>query len=136
MPKPTFADVIEAVSSGEVDLGFLPIENSIEGTVSATLDSLVFEVDLLIQREVVLDVHLNLVAPPGTQIAAIRRVLSYPACLGPVPAIPLREAADGRGRRHELDGGGGEDRGRGTSSPRGRPRAAGSRPSCTGSRYS
>lgn len=76
--KPTFADVIDAVSSGEVDMGFLPIENSIEGTVSATLDSLVFEVDLLIQREVVLDVHLNLVAPPGTQMSAIRRVLSYP----------------------------------------------------------
>jgi prephenate dehydratase len=78
VPKPTFADVIEAVRSEEVDLGFLPIENSIEGTVSATLDSLVFEVDLLIQREVVLDVHLNLVAPQGTQIGAIRRVLSYP----------------------------------------------------------
>ena len=46
VPKPTFADVIEAVRSDEVDLGFLPIENSIEGTVSATLDSLVFEVDL------------------------------------------------------------------------------------------
>jgi prephenate dehydratase len=78
LPKQTFADVIDAVSSGEVDFGFLPIENSIEGTVSATLDSLVFEVDLLIQREVVLDVHLNLVAPPGTQMPSIRRVLSFP----------------------------------------------------------
>jgi prephenate dehydratase len=78
VPKQTFADVIEAVSSGEVEFGFLPIENSIEGTVSATLDSLVFEVDLLIQREVVLDVHLNLVAPPGTQVSSIRRVLSFP----------------------------------------------------------
>jgi prephenate dehydratase len=78
VPKQTFADVIDAVSSGEVDLGFLPIENSIEGTVSATLDSIVFEVDLLIQREVILDVHLNLVAPPGTQMQSIRRVLSFP----------------------------------------------------------
>ncbi len=77
-PKPTLADVLDAVSSGEVDLGFLPIENSIEGTVSATVDSLVFEVDLLIQREVVLDVHLNLVAPGGTRIETIRRVLSFP----------------------------------------------------------
>ena len=78
VPKPTLADVLDAVSSGEVDLGFLPIENSIEGTVSATVDSLVFEVDLLIQREVVLDVHLNLVAPPGTRCTSIRRVLSFP----------------------------------------------------------
>ena len=76
-PKPTLADVLDAVSSGEVDLGFLPIENSIEGTVSATVDSLVFEVDLLIQREVVLDVHLNLVAPTGTQMHSIRRLMSF-----------------------------------------------------------
>jgi prephenate dehydratase len=78
IPKATLADVLDAVSSGEVDLGFLPIENSIEGTVSATIDSLVFEVDLLIQREVVLDVHLNLVAPGGTQMHTIRRVMSFP----------------------------------------------------------
>ncbi len=77
-PKATLADVLDAVSSGEVDLGFLPIENSIEGTVSATVDSLVFEVDLLIQREVVLDVHLNLVAPVGTQVPSIRRLMSFP----------------------------------------------------------
>jgi len=76
--KATIGDVLEAVGSGEVDLGFVPIENSIEGTVSATLDSLVFEADLLIQREVVLDIHLNLVAPPGTEIHSIRRVLSFP----------------------------------------------------------
>jgi prephenate dehydratase len=82
IPKSTFADVLEAVASGEVDLGFLPIENSIEGTVSATLDSLVFEFDLLIQREVVLDVHLNLVALPGTKLQSIRRVLSFPHASG------------------------------------------------------
>jgi prephenate dehydratase len=78
LPKATLADVLDAVSSGEVDLGFLPIENSIEGTVSATVDSLIFEADLLIQREVVLDIHLNLLAPPGTDLSSIRRVLSFP----------------------------------------------------------
>jgi prephenate dehydratase len=78
VPKTTFADVLEAVSSGGADLGFLPLENSIEGTVSATLDTLVFDADLLIQREVVLDVHLNLVAPRGAQLEGIRRVMSIP----------------------------------------------------------
>lgn len=78
VPKATIADVLDAVRSGDVGLGFLPIENSIEGTVSATLDSLIFETDLLIQREVVLDIHLNLVGTPGSQVQAIRRVLSYP----------------------------------------------------------
>jgi prephenate dehydratase len=82
VPKPTLPDVLEAVSSGEVDIGFLPIENSIEGTVSATLDSLIFESELLIQREVVLDIHLNLLAPAGTQISSIRRLLSFPHATG------------------------------------------------------
>jgi prephenate dehydratase len=82
VPKSTIGDVLDAVRSGEVELGFVPIENSIEGTVSATLDSLVFEADLLIQREVILDIHLNLVAPPGTEIPAIRRVLSFPHASG------------------------------------------------------
>jgi prephenate dehydratase len=70
--------VLDAVCSGRTDMAFAPIENSIEGTVHATMDSLVFEVDLLIQREVVLDVHMHLVAPDGTSIEGIRRVLSFP----------------------------------------------------------
>ena len=64
--------------SGEVDLGFVPIENSIEGTVNVTLDRLAFDHDLFIQREVVLDVQLNLLAPAGTALADIKRVVSIP----------------------------------------------------------
>ena len=51
-------------SDGEVDLGFVAIENSIEGTVNLTLDALAFDHDLLIQREVVLDVSSCLLGPP------------------------------------------------------------------------
>ena len=69
--------------------GFVPIENSIEGTVSATLDGLVFDVDLLIQREVVMAIHLHLMAPPGHRARPTSaRVSSYPARPGPVPAVP------------------------------------------------
>jgi prephenate dehydratase len=78
VPAGTLAEALEAVCGARADLAFVPIENSIEGTVNATVDSLVFEVDLLIQREVVLDVHLHLAAAPGTELAAVRRVLSFP----------------------------------------------------------
>ena len=78
MPLATLPEVLEAVCAGKADLGFVPIENSIEGTVNATVDSLVFEVDLLIQREVVLDVHMHLMAAPGTTLTDVRRVLSFP----------------------------------------------------------
>jgi len=78
VPAATLTEALEAVGSGRVSLAFVPIENSIEGAVNATVDSLVFEVDLLIQREVVLDVHLHLAAAPGTAIGSITRVLSIP----------------------------------------------------------
>ena len=61
--------------------GFVPIENGIEGTVSATIDGLIFDVDLYIQREVVMDIHLHLMAKPGTRIGDIGRVSSYPHAL-------------------------------------------------------
>ncbi len=73
--------VLDAVASGDADLGFVPIENAIEGTVSATIDGLIHDVDLLIQREVVMDIHLHLMARPGTSLADIRHVSSYPHAL-------------------------------------------------------
>ncbi len=80
-PCPSIADVLEAVRSSRADVGFAPIENAIDGVVRDTLDALIFDVDLLIQREVVLDVHLHLMAPPGTELAGVRRVVSYPVAL-------------------------------------------------------
>jgi prephenate dehydratase len=73
--------VLEAVARGEVDLGFVPIENGIEGTVSATIDGLIHDVDLHIQREVVMDIHLHLMTRPGTGIGDIHVVSSYPHAL-------------------------------------------------------
>lgn len=80
-PCGSIADVLGSVRSGRVDLGFVPIENAIDGVVRDTLDALIFDVDLFIQREVVLDVHLHLMAPPGTRLEDVRRVVSYPVAL-------------------------------------------------------
>ena len=77
-PFGSVEEVVEATAAGNFDIGFVPIENSIEGTVNATLDSLVFDCDLLIQREVIMDVHLDLMAVPGTDLTDIERVLSFP----------------------------------------------------------
>ncbi len=71
-------DVFEAVQEGHVDLGFVPIENAIEGTVRDTLDSLLFDRELYIQREVILDIHLHLMAPPGARLEEVRRIASIP----------------------------------------------------------
>ena len=78
LPMATIGDALQAVAGGEADIGFVPIENAIEGTVHATVDTLVFELDLLVQREVVLDVHLHLMAAPGTALDDVTEVLSFP----------------------------------------------------------
>jgi prephenate dehydratase len=82
VPASTLAEALEAVGAGRATLAFVPIENSIEGTVNATVDSLVFDADLLIQREVVLDVHIALAAPAGTELGSIKRLLSFPHATG------------------------------------------------------
>jgi len=81
-PMRSFPEVLAAVTSGHVDLGFVALENSIEGTVRLVIDGLVFEHDLLIQREVELPVRQNLIGPPGTDLDQVRRVVSIPPALG------------------------------------------------------
>jgi prephenate dehydratase len=71
-------EVIAAVERGDADIGIVPIENSIEGSVNVTLDTLAFESEVLIQREVVLGIDLNLCARPGTDLAAVKTVTSHP----------------------------------------------------------
>src|SRR5439155_6772614 len=78
VPERSIPDVLLATERGEVDLGFVAIENAIEGTVTAAIDALAFEHELLIHREVVIPVHQNLLAPPGTTLGDIRAVMSYP----------------------------------------------------------
>jgi prephenate dehydratase len=82
VPLRSVPHVINAVENGDVDLGFVPLENSIEGSVSATLDTLAFDTDLLIQREVDLPVSLNLGARPGTRLDDVTTVVSHPNPLG------------------------------------------------------
>jgi prephenate dehydratase len=78
VPLPSIPDVLAAVSDGRVEQGFVGIENSIEGAVTVTVDTLAFETDLLIQREVLSRVQLHLLAPSGVGLGDVRRVLSFP----------------------------------------------------------
>ena len=75
---PSIPEVLTAVADGRIDLGFVGIENSIEGAVTVTVDTLAFETDLLIQREVEMGVQMHLLAPSGVGLGDVRRVLSFP----------------------------------------------------------
>ena len=78
----TIPEVFDAVDRGMVDAGIVPIENSIEGSVPATLDTLAFDSSLEIQRELVLDIHHSLVAAPGTKLADIESIIAHPQASG------------------------------------------------------
>ena len=50
VPLGSIPEVLAATDAGEVDLGFVAIENAIEGSVNVTLDTLAFETQLHIER--------------------------------------------------------------------------------------
>ena len=89
-PIGSIPDVLNALVTDEIELGFVPIENAIEGAVNVTQDALAFDLDLLIQREVVLDVQLNLLARPGASLSKVHTVISFPVAIAQCRAY-LRE---------------------------------------------
>jgi prephenate dehydratase len=74
----TIADVFAAVEDGRAEFGVAPIENSVEGSVNATLDALVFDADLHIQAEFVRDIHNALIVAPGVALRDVTAVVSHP----------------------------------------------------------
>jgi chorismate mutase / prephenate dehydratase len=76
----TIPDAVEAAAEGHADVAVVPIENTIEGGVNATLDAL-FDSDLSICGEFVLDVDLCLLSQ-SEDLSLIERVASHPQPLG------------------------------------------------------
>ena len=87
LPWAASADVVPAVSvqaalamarSGEVDAALVPLENSVEGSVTVTLDELAYGEPLVIVDEVVLPVTFALVAARGTSLGDVTRLATHP----------------------------------------------------------
>lgn len=72
------AAALDAVRGGDADGAVVPLENSVEGAVSVTLDELATGEPLLITREVTVPVELALMARQGLDLAAVRTVASHP----------------------------------------------------------
>lgn len=84
VPSLSVQAAIDAVRAGDVDSALIPIENSVEGSVSVTLDELANGKRLVIVDEVALPVRFALMARRGTGMAGIRRVASHPHALAQV----------------------------------------------------
>jgi prephenate dehydratase len=82
IPYPTVYETVMAVQAGAVDRAVVPIENSLEGSVTATLDALAGEADRVrIAAEVVRPVSHCLIGRPGVSIGDVTRVLSHPQAI-------------------------------------------------------
>ena len=69
---------LDAARDGSVDCALVPIENSVEGSVSVTLDELANGEPLVIVDEAVLAVSFSLVVRPGTALSDVTRIATHP----------------------------------------------------------
>ncbi len=81
-PLASMPAVASAVETGLAGAGILPIENSLEGAVSTTLDLLIHETELQIVAEVVVPIRHMLLVNPGTTLGDIQVLRSHPQALG------------------------------------------------------
>ncbi|MBA3232766.1 MAG: prephenate dehydratase [Propionibacteriales bacterium] len=78
MPSGSVVAALDAVRAGDADGAVVPIENSIEGGVAATIDELSHGDPLMITREMHVEVQFALLAKPGTSLEDITRVATHP----------------------------------------------------------
>lgn len=85
-PQPTESTpaALAAVRTGAADFACVPIENSIEGSVLPTLDSLATGTPLQIYAELTLDVAFSIVVRPGVQAAQVQTVAAFPVAAAQV----------------------------------------------------
>lgn len=75
-PYLSICDAMCAVADGEIERCVVPVENSLEGSINITLDTLAHEVDLQVEREIVWTVHNQLMVKYAD--APITTILSHP----------------------------------------------------------
>jgi prephenate dehydratase len=80
IPSPSFRAVFEAVASGKVDGGVVPVENSLAGPVAENVD-LLLEFSVPATGELSLRIRHCLLAPAGTTLREIQRAISHPQAL-------------------------------------------------------
>jgi prephenate dehydratase len=97
VPVKTIYDAVIAVRSGDAQFAVVPLENSLEGSVSVTLDLLAGEArDVAIVAEVLLRVSHSLIASERVELSEIDTVVSHPQVLGQCTRFLRRELSSAR----------------------------------------
>ena len=108
VPCREFGDVAEAVRIGVVELGMLPVENSIAGSVAGAYDALAAG-GLVVVGELVRPIRHFLLGVPGATLPGVRRVVSHPVALaqcgrflGDLPGVQVVAVYDTAGAAREV----------------------------------
>lgn len=80
LPCASFQELVQRVSGGEAELGMIPVENSLAGSVAPAYDALM-EGTVEILAEVIRPIRLCLMALPGVTTEELTRVISHPVAL-------------------------------------------------------
>ncbi|GLW09835.1 prephenate dehydratase [Microtetraspora sp. NBRC 13810] len=91
---PTVGAALEAVRRGVADGAVVPLENSLEGGISSTLDELAWGEQLMITGELLLPVRFSLLAREGTELGHIKRVITHQAAHTQCRGYLARELPD------------------------------------------
>ncbi|MFJ2645975.1 prephenate dehydratase [Streptomyces sp. NPDC087420] len=78
IPMVSVPAALDAVRNGDAAAALVPIENSVEGGVTATLDELASGEPLMIYREVLLPIAFALLVRPGTELSEVKTVTGHP----------------------------------------------------------
>jgi prephenate dehydratase len=81
---PSQGAALDLIRSGDVDGAVVPIESSVEGSISATLDSLAIGPRLQIVAETELEVSFTILGKPGTALSDVRTLAAYPVAAAQV----------------------------------------------------
>lgn len=94
LPCASVSAALNAARAGDADGAVVPLENSIEGAITTTLDEFAWGEPLTINAELLLPVRFSLLARPGTEIPHIKRVYTHPAAITQCRAYVSRELPD------------------------------------------
>lgn len=81
---PSVLAALEMARDGSADMAMVPIENSVEGSVTQTLDELANGKRLVIVDEVAIPVRFNLLVTPGTSLSSVTKIATHPHALAQV----------------------------------------------------
>lgn len=81
-PRSSVADVIFSVESGEAAAGVVPLETSVEGDVTSTIDELIFRSSMcFINEELIVPIHYVVAGPAGSRLDDVTRLVTMPSAI-------------------------------------------------------